>query len=174
MLIEHGADISAKDNDGCTPLYWAGNKCITRLLIAHGSDVSAKDRNGYTPLHHAQTSDIARVLLEHEVDVNARGYDGCTPMHVASRRGRPYVVRVLLEHGADIRAKDNDGRTPFEHWDPTQRSQFLGFVRDHSIVDFFYLFGLCDDEFKGFARAAILLLSGRVTADVLQRVVCNI
>src|SRR3989338_5994357 len=53
-LIEQGADVNAKDNNGQTPLHWAasnGNKEAAELLISKGADVNAKDNNGQTPLH---------------------------------------------------------------------------------------------------------------------------
>ncbi|KAI0269610.1 ankyrin repeat-containing domain protein, partial [Russula aff. rugulosa BPL654] len=44
MLIEHGADVSAQDKEGRTPMYLAsqaGRLEVTQILLAHGADASA-------------------------------------------------------------------------------------------------------------------------------------
>ena len=53
LLIENGADVSAKSLKGLTPLHYAaanGHKEIAGLLIEKGADVKAKDEGGKTPL----------------------------------------------------------------------------------------------------------------------------
>ena len=55
-LIDLGADVSAKDNRGRTPLHLAcleGRAATALALIARGADISAKDIVGNTPLHYA-------------------------------------------------------------------------------------------------------------------------
>ena len=55
LLIEHGADAAAQDNDGMTPLHWAsegGHVDVARLLIEHGVD-GAVQRNDATILYWA-------------------------------------------------------------------------------------------------------------------------
>ena len=52
LLIEHGADLSATDNDGMTSLHRAarlGRKQSVWLLLQHGSDTSAETNDGSTP-----------------------------------------------------------------------------------------------------------------------------
>ena len=54
LLLEKGADVNAKNNDGWTPLHWAsenGHEAIVSLLLEKGADVNAKDNDGETPLH---------------------------------------------------------------------------------------------------------------------------
>jgi ankyrin repeat protein len=54
LLIEKGADVNAKNNNGWTPLYAAaiGDHTETvKLLIDKGADVNVKDSSGKTILH---------------------------------------------------------------------------------------------------------------------------
>ena len=58
LLIEKGANVSARDKTHSTPLHLAsssGMPEITRLLIKHGANVKAQDRGHRTPLHLASS-----------------------------------------------------------------------------------------------------------------------
>jgi len=72
LLIEHGADATAQNNDGTTPLHrmseW-GDVDVDRLLIEHGADATAQSNDGMTPLHRA--SEWGDVLIERGTDVTA-------------------------------------------------------------------------------------------------------
>ena len=73
LLIENGADVSAKSLKGLTPLHYAaanGHKEIAELLIAKGADVNGKIEiavdKGDTPLdwaifnNYTETADLLR------------------------------------------------------------------------------------------------------------------
>ena len=56
LLMEQGADVTAKDQSLSTPLHLAsslGIPEIVRLLIERGADITAKDGSHRTPLHLA-------------------------------------------------------------------------------------------------------------------------
>jgi ankyrin repeat protein len=56
VLVEHGADVSAKGQDGDTPLHHAldgGHIDVTKFIIEHGADVLAKNKFRWTLLHQA-------------------------------------------------------------------------------------------------------------------------
>ncbi len=62
LLLQHGADVNARDAKGQTPLIiladWHGfGLKITQLLIQHGADVDAKDNKGQTALDYAGDPD---------------------------------------------------------------------------------------------------------------------
>ena len=59
LLVEQGADVTAKDKSFSTPLHLASSFAtpeIVRLLIEHGADITAEDESRRTPLHLASAS----------------------------------------------------------------------------------------------------------------------
>jgi ankyrin repeat protein len=80
LLLDHGADPNARDDDGSTPLHqsswWKeGNYAEThgtvegtRLLLKYGAIIDAEDNEGRTPLQLAlehRRNDIVACLKEH-------------------------------------------------------------------------------------------------------------
>jgi ankyrin repeat protein len=79
FLINRGANVNSKSNDGFTPLYGACTGSgpdfdLVKQLIAKGADVNAKNNDGASALFEAATSrnlEVTRFLIEHGADVNA-------------------------------------------------------------------------------------------------------
>jgi ankyrin repeat protein len=116
LLLEHGADPEAQDDEEHSPLLLAsqgGHVEVVRVLLEHGADTEARDEFDVSPLERATIEghlDVVRVLLEHGADVTAGDSDSLTPLHYA--RGEE-VARLLLKLGAaDANALDSKGRTP--------------------------------------------------------------
>jgi ankyrin repeat protein len=120
-LLKQGADASAAQGDGMTPLHWAadrGDLAITEMLVYAGANVGAVTRIGqYTPLHLASRAgnvEVVRALLKAGADVKARtAPSAVTALHLASGSGRADVVKALVDAGADVNAKESEwGQTP--------------------------------------------------------------
>ena len=95
MLLEAGADLEARAEDGQTPLHYASRAAFSETAAA-----------------------VVAALLEAGADLEARDAFGCTPLHYAARAelpGTATVVAALLDAGADPNARDNDDKRPFAY-----------------------------------------------------------
>jgi ankyrin repeat protein len=114
-LVEHGANVNARDQSQSTPLHLAWDAEIVQLLVEHGADVNARDQFQLTPLHIASSVGKTRtvqLLIEHGADVNSRDQSQSTPLHLALSGAKAQAVQLLIEHGADVNARDQCQSTP--------------------------------------------------------------
>lgn len=97
---------------GKTLLHDAQQGYSARVLIQHGADVEARDNRERTPLFYiGAASDFMEILLEKGADVNARDEFGQSPLFAAGMEGRYHIIKHLLAAGGDIEARDHQGRT---------------------------------------------------------------
>ena len=69
-----------------------------RLLLDHGADVNARQQMGYTPLHGAASSGngaMVDLLLSRGADRSAKSDDGKTPADIADARGHAELAARL-------------------------------------------------------------------------------
>lgn len=106
LLIAAGADVSAKDKEGHTPLWYAKRKDRTEtaeLLRRHGAVESLYDA--------AEAGDINHVnrLIAEGADVNART-DGrlITPIYLAAREGHKEICELLIAEGVEVNPKSGE------------------------------------------------------------------
>ncbi|KAI8498597.1 Unconventional myosin-XVI [Branchiostoma belcheri] len=117
LLIQHGANLEARDKNGWTTLHLAcryGHTGIVELLIQHGADMEARTKLGSTALHlasgYGQTG-VVELLIQHGADIEARDKYGETALYLACRYGHTGIVELLIQHGADMEGRDTDGQT---------------------------------------------------------------
>jgi ankyrin repeat protein len=102
-LLEKGAKVNARDNEGYSALHVVHSLDMTVLLLSHGAEVDAADNYGLTPLHNAVIegyTEIVEVLIEHGADVNSVEDKGFTPLKMAVEYKLPEIEMLLRRHGA--------------------------------------------------------------------------
>ncbi|XP_050690454.1 poly [ADP-ribose] polymerase tankyrase-2-like isoform X1 [Eriocheir sinensis] len=90
---------------------------IVEYLLQHGADVHAKDKGGLVPLHNACSYghyEVTELLVRHGASVNVADLWKFTPLHEAAAKGKYDIVKLLLKHGADVNRKNRDGHTALD------------------------------------------------------------
>ncbi len=101
------------------------NRELVQLLIDNGANVKAKDNNGFTPLHEVafvggeaeeeEMEDVvatAQLLIDKDANVNDKDEQGQTPLHKAVVTRFDQLIKLLIERDAYVNAQDNEGDTP--------------------------------------------------------------
>jgi ankyrin repeat protein len=82
------------------------------LLLDHVAQVNAKNTHGRTPLHLAsedRNEGLAKILLNHRADIDAVDRRHWTALHLAAWNQSMPVILLLLRHGATITMKASHG-----------------------------------------------------------------
>jgi len=116
VLLGHGANVGNKDHHGMTALHRADNPAVAKILLDRGADLSARSVDGWTPLRMAlkynKSDDLVRYLLERGADINDIDNNNNDLIHeTLFIFCKPKALGILLDAGADPNRKDRWGET---------------------------------------------------------------
>lgn len=140
ILLEHGADVNRRSQNGNTPLIAAANSGhadVAKVLLIHGANPNITNSIGDTPILLAAGGgylEITKLLLAHGADVNHADNSGNTPLSMATAQGYKRVVKLLLAHGADVNHVDKYGNTPLSMAMQNGNTEIVGLLHDHTSV----------------------------------------
>jgi ankyrin repeat protein len=89
---------------------------VAKLLIERGADLARKTENGFTTLHLAcymGSDDVVQLLIDAKADVNSQDENGYTPLicSVQNRNFGEKIIPILMQAGADVSMKTISGVT---------------------------------------------------------------
>jgi len=110
---------------------------VARLLVNYGADINGRTNQGYTPLHYAAfhgSTEVAEYLVKKGARVDLRNSSGQTPLHEIFRRSEPRITGLLVTAGADVNVRDNNARTPLYNATHFSNTVFPNLVRIAEIL----------------------------------------
>lgn len=116
-LLDHGADIHAKNGNGLLPMGLAarlGDAKAVDYLLSRGADIY-KSRALFHAASCKHSDQVLHLLLDKGVDINMPDPNGYTPIFSAISAYSLTNVKLLLEKGIDVRQHSPKGLTVLEH-----------------------------------------------------------
>lgn len=110
LLLEHGADINARETSGRSMLHMSiidDDIDMAEYLLEHGANPKLEDDYGCGPIFYVQSAEAIRLLADHEAKLNTVANNGDIPLARLSSD----LISVLIEAGADVNFKNREGRT---------------------------------------------------------------
>ena len=95
----------------------SANKECAKMLLDHGADINAKNWCKETPFHFAcrfMKKRLIQMMMRYSPDLNACDENGATPLMRLADRGMTGTMSVLTKAGADISIKNRYGATALD------------------------------------------------------------
>ena len=109
-FIKSGADLTAKDKDGQTPLHYA--------LWFDNKDVLSELTGNTNAINNVVTFEQGGSILDlmgKGFDVNAQDNDGQAPLHrICEGKTSVETIEAFIQRGADVNLKDKHDNTPLD------------------------------------------------------------
>lgn len=121
LLLDHGADLSAKKNDGATASGLAHGKEVTEMFKNVSALVDASTKGN---------SQALKELIDKGTPLNGLDQFGHSALTEACYGGKTEVVKLLLEKGADPNIKKSDGETPLSLANGQKHAEIVALLND--------------------------------------------
>lgn len=130
LLLEHGANVEAEEENGIRPLAMAtsaGNLEAVKLLLEFNADVNGGE-SSQNPFMNAaiwEHWNIAEYLLQHGADINGKDAAGDTALIMNAESGDVEGVKWLLARGADVSCTNCNGETALQRAREERQSEVV-------------------------------------------------
>ena len=115
-LLAYGANTNLPDDEGNSPLHYVKNESSAQLLLNHKADVAARNRHGATPLYTLCNGngdiELLNLFLSAGADPDMPNHEGQIPLHCAALKSHTQCVEHLVSQGSDINARNVSGDSP--------------------------------------------------------------
>lgn len=140
MLLEHGAEVNARDRHQRTALHVAcmresGACAVARQLLRAGVEIDALCSEHQTALWVAAFSrnvKLVKLLVDNGANPSIKNNLGSSLLHMAVYYTWEGITKVLLEAGADITAKNRNGLNSVEIARVSQCVPIMKMLSDYS------------------------------------------
>lgn len=136
LLISHGAQLEAREVEGCTPLHHTRSADTTLVLLGAGANPDSTCSGGSTILHHLaffrnmspKKSLAMRALVQGGADCDVLNHCRYSPILSATLVGNLEAIQHLHALGADVTMASTNGLTILHYtvfWHGFQQLQLL-------------------------------------------------
>jgi ankyrin repeat protein len=108
FILQQSPEAVFKNQNRVPLLFVCKDEVMAKLLVDHGADLSAQDANGNTPLAACSTIEIAELFLSHGADANTINHKCQSVLNLAAKRGRSGLMSLLIKYQANNWSCDAD------------------------------------------------------------------
>jgi ankyrin repeat protein len=94
LLVDAGADVNAKNNDGNTALHETFLTAVEEELLKLGADINARNKDGETPIFTTVDDSAIPLYIQHGANLQIRNNKGQTAMEASDEHG-PMLVEAF-------------------------------------------------------------------------------
>jgi len=171
LILDTGADINARDQDGWTALIWSiieGHKDVTELLINRGADINTISLDSYAALIELAIQghqDVVELISNYiNTDIHLTNNYGWTPLIWAVIEGHKDIIEILLNRDADINAINKGGNTAL---------MIAAFYGNKEIVELLLNYGADVNLRNKDGETALMLAEKRGHKDIVNLIESN-